>query len=122
MNRIKIISVLGIVFLSLSGLMCTEEGITQKSGKSQTTGTTALDLRCEYLVNPIGIDVTKPRLSWILESGQRSCVQSAYHILVASSAETLERNRGDLWNSGKVKSDQTNQVVYKGKQLKSLMH
>ncbi|HUT46357.1 MAG TPA: family 78 glycoside hydrolase catalytic domain [Sedimentisphaerales bacterium] len=121
MNRIKLISAIGIVFLSLSGLGCTEEGAIRKSGKAQFTGATAGNLRCEYLVNPIGIDVIKPRLSWILESEQRSCVQSAYHILVASSVETLQRNKGDLWNSGKIKSDRSNQVAYKGKPLKSRM-
>jgi alpha-L-rhamnosidase len=119
MNRIKLISVIGIVFLSLSGLTCTDEGIVRKDGKSQITGATVTNLRCEYLVDPIGIDVIEPRLSWILESEQRSCSQSAYHVLVASSAELLERNKGDLWNSGKVQSDQSNQVVYKGKPLKS---
>ena len=121
MNRTKLVSAVGIVFLLLSGIGCTDEGIMHKSGKSQSSGAAAVDLRCEYLVNPMGIDVLEPQLSWILEYEQRSCMQSAYHILVASSAETLERNRGDLWNSGKVNSDQTNQVVYKGKPLKSRM-
>ena len=121
MNRTKLISAIGIIFLSLSGLGCTDDGIMHKNGKSQNTGAAAVNLRCEYLVNPMGINVIEPRLSWILESGQRSCMQSAYHVLVASSAETLERSRGDLWNSGKVRSDQANQVVYKGKPLKSRM-
>ena len=80
-----------------------------------------MDLRCEYLVNPMGIDVTAPRLSWILKSGRRACVQNAYQVLVASSTEILQHNKGDLWNSGKVKSDQSNQIVYKGKPLKSRM-
>ena len=115
MNRTGIISAIAIVFLSLSSPGCTDEGIMHKSSKSQNKGTTVLDLRCEYLVNPMGIDVTAPRLSWILKSGRRACVQNAYQVLVASSAETLQHNKGDLWNSGKVKSDQTNQVVYKGK-------
>jgi alpha-L-rhamnosidase len=121
MNRIKLISAIGIVFLSLSGLSCTDEGAMRKAGKSSSEGATVADLRCEYLVNPMGIDVTTPRLSWILESGRRSCMQNAYQVLVASSAETLQHNKGDLWNSGKVKSDQSNQIVYKGKPLKSRM-
>lgn len=122
MNRIKLISAIAIVFLLLSGPGCTDEGAMSKSGKAQTTGTTAVNLRCEYLVNPTGIDVIEPRLSWILKSERRSETQSAYQILVASSDESLERDKGDLWNSGKVKSDQSNQVVYKGKTLKSRMH
>ena len=54
-------------------------------------------LRCEYRINPLGIDVVKPRLSWILESSQRGQVQNAYQVLVAGSEEKLKRNKGDLW-------------------------
>jgi alpha-L-rhamnosidase len=79
-------------------------------------------LRCEYKVNPLGIDVTKPRLSWILESDQRAQVQTAYRILVADSEEKLRQDVGNLWDSGKISSDQSNQIIYKGKPLKSRMH
>ena len=78
-------------------------------------------LRCEYLVNPLGIDVEKPRLSWALVSGPREHGQSAYQILVASSPENLQRNEGDLWNSGKVGSSRTTFVVYDGRPLASGM-
>ncbi len=57
--------------------------------------------RCEYLADPLGIDVAKPRLSWVIESDHRSEYQSAYQVLVASSKELLEKNKGDLWDSGK---------------------
>ncbi len=46
-------------------------------------------LRCEYRVDPLGIDVTEPRLSWIVTSDARNQVQTAYHILVSSSPELL---------------------------------
>ncbi|MHC4204092.1 MAG: family 78 glycoside hydrolase catalytic domain [Planctomycetota bacterium] len=118
MNRIKLILTIFIVFLLLSSPGCTEQG---KGGKAQAFDIAVVNLRCEYLANPMGIDITKPRLSWILKSGQRSSMQSAYHILVASSVQTLEQNKGDLWNSRKVKSDRSNQIVYKGKTLKSRM-
>jgi len=121
MNRVKLISAIAILFLLLSGPGCTDQGATSKSGKAQTTGTSAVNLRCEYLVNPAGIDVVEPRLSWILKSGRRAETQGAYQILVASSDELLELDKGDLWNNGKVKSDRSNQVVYKGKTLKSRM-
>ena len=42
-------------------------------------------LRCEYHNNPLGIDITEPRLSWISQSEKRGWKQSAYQILVASS-------------------------------------
>lgn len=85
----------------------------------------ATRLRCEYRADPFGIDVTRPRLSWILESaaeGQRNLRQSAYHILVASSIEGLESGRGDLWDSGKVVSGTSIQIEYAGKPLASRMH
>lgn len=76
-------------------------------------------LRCEYLTHPLAIDVQQPRLSWILESDRRSVKQTAYQVLVASSEASLNQDKGDLWDSGKVSSDQTTQVVYGGKPLKS---
>jgi alpha-L-rhamnosidase len=84
-------------------------------------GIEAKELRCEYLVNPLGIDDRQPRLSWILESGQRGQRQTGYQILVASSEELLERDQGDLWDSGQIPSDQTSQVCYSGKPLLSRM-
>ncbi len=77
------------------------------------------NLRCEYLVNPLGIDVGKPRLGWVLPSGPQGRMQSAYQILVASSPGELQRNRGDLWDSGKVVSPQFTQVVYAGRPMAS---
>ena len=84
-------------------------------------------LRCEYRENPMGIDAAKPRLSWRMEvGGQRSEVrgqkQRAYQVLVASSPELLAKDQGDLWDSGKVKSDQSIQVEYAGKPLVSGQH
>ncbi len=77
------------------------------------------ELRCEHLANPLGIDEVFPRLSWKLESTQRGERQTAYRVLVASSAETLARNVGDLWDSGKVASDQSTLVAYAGRPLGS---
>lgn len=77
------------------------------------------DLRCEYRVDPAGLDVAQPRLSWTLASDQRGQKQTAYQILAASSPELLAKDEGDLWNTGKLNSDQTIQVVYEGKPLRS---
>ena len=82
---------------------------------------TLRDLRCERLTNPLGIDATKPGLHWIIESSQRGEIQTAYRILVASSPQALARNRGDLWDSGKVASEQSAQVQYCGRPLASRM-
>ncbi len=78
-----------------------------------------MDLKCEYRTNPLGIDVARPRLSWKLHSTQRGAVQSAYQVLVASSEAELKRDKGDLWDSGKVASDQSIHVAYSGQALKS---
>lgn len=76
-------------------------------------------LRCEYLVNPLGIDVETPRLSWMLAPGPRGREQAAYRILVASSPEKLRKDTGDLWDSGRVASARTAWVPYGGKPLAS---
>lgn len=74
-------------------------------------------LRCEYLKDPLGIDVARPRLSWILQSDRRGERQTAYQILVASSAAKLEAGKGDLWDTRKVASDQSIQLRYGGRPL-----
>lgn len=76
---------------------------------------------CEMLVNPMGIDVAKPRFAWHIISAERNVMQTAYHILVASSAEKLNANEGDLWDSGKVTEETSIHVKYDGKPLQSRM-
>jgi len=76
-------------------------------------------LRCEYLDNPLGIDVTAPRLSWTLESSARGARQTAYQVLVASTPALLAADQGDRWDSGKVASDQSVHVAYAGQPLVS---
>lgn len=80
-----------------------------------------IDLRCEYLAKPIGLDVLVPRLSWKMKKDVRGARQSAYRILVASTDELLLNDSPDWWDSGKIESDQSIQVEYNGKPLKSGM-
>ncbi len=107
-TRLHLVSVL-LVILS-SGLLC--------GAASVGPG----ELRCEYLPNPLGVDVKQPRLSWQLAAasgkarGQR---QTAYRILVSSSDAQLAKDAGDLWDSGEVASDQSQLVPYAGKPLTS---
>ena len=77
------------------------------------------DLRCENVQNPMGVETPQPRLSWKLASQARGQKQARYQVLVASRPELLTRNLGDLWDSGQIASDQTTQIVYKGKPLAS---
>jgi alpha-L-rhamnosidase len=87
-------------------------------------GLEATYLRTEYRLNPLGLGVLQPRLSWILQApGQaeieRGEKQTAYRILVASDAQKLAANQGDLWDSGKVESDETAAIPYAGGRLAS---
>ena len=86
----------------------------------QPSGGVATTLRAEYLVDPLALDVHTPRLSWIVDApNARGVSQTAYQIIVASSAATLAANRGDLWDTGKVATNQTNQIEYDGRPLQS---
>ena len=76
-------------------------------------------LRCEYLNEPLGVDTPQPRLSWVLASKSRGESQTACQILVASSLERLEANRGDLWDSGKMPTAESAQLAYGGQPLSS---
>ncbi|HEY7419724.1 MAG TPA: alpha-L-rhamnosidase N-terminal domain-containing protein, partial [Ktedonobacteraceae bacterium] len=78
-------------------------------------------LKCEHRVNPLGIDVVSPRLSWVLESFLRGQRQSAYQILVAGCQEDLETEQHLLWDSGKVVSNRSINIVYEGVVLRSGM-
>jgi len=75
------------------------------------------NLRCEYLRDPRGIDAANPRLSWITTSSRRGEMQTAYQVLVASSKKLIDGDKGDLWDSGKVASDESCQIAYAGKPL-----
>ena len=79
----------------------------------------AIGLLTEQMVNPIGLDTAEPRFSWRLETDVKDVKQTAYQILVASSLDLLDKNQGDLWDSGKVTSDATLWIEYNGKELKS---
>jgi alpha-L-rhamnosidase len=80
---------------------------------------TVSHLGCEQRENPLGVDVPQPRLNWILESDERGDRQTAYQILAASSEAALKKNRGDVWDSGKIISDETLQTPFAGSLLKS---
>ena len=82
-----------------------------------TAATTVSQLRCEYLCNPQGIDDRAPRLSWTLDAARRGARQIAYRLRVASSADKLAAGEGDRWDSGRIESHQTTQVVYAGPPL-----
>ncbi|EHQ30823.1 alpha-L-rhamnosidase [Mucilaginibacter paludis DSM 18603] len=80
-------------------------------------GTSVVNLKCEYQINPISVSSLSPHFSWELQSGRRGVMQSAYRILVADDSVLLQRNTANIWDSQKVKSDASIQIAYIGKPL-----
>lgn len=107
MNVLKKIQVLAIAFLF---------GI---SGHAAKSGITVSKMTCEYRENPLGINSRHPRLGWQLESRGRNVSQSAYRVLVSESVEQLNRDKGEVWDSKKIKSGQSALIPYAGEALRS---
>lgn len=103
--------VIAIVLASITGFTAVAHGAYTVTG-----------LKCEYLENPLGIDSVRPRLSWIVESDERSQVQTSYQVIVASDRKNLDRGVGDLWDSGKTASSRTVNVPYEGAVLSTGRH
>ena len=76
-------------------------------------------LRCEHRVDPVGVDVMNLSFEWRLQSTRRGVNQSAYQIRVASGRELLTTGAADLWDSGRISSDQSYAIVYGGRPLQS---
>ncbi len=70
--------------------------------------------RTELKVNPIGLGSKVPRLSWELEAQGRGIVQQAFQVKCATNLDDLKSEINLLWNSGKINSDQSVHVEYKG--------
>jgi len=77
------------------------------------------DLRCEYRTNPLGIDILQPRLSWKMVTIRRGANQRAYQVIAASSIDALLQANSILWNSSKVDSSASTQIIYGGSPLQS---
>ena len=69
----------------------------------------AIRLKTEYLDNPIGIDIPKPRLYWNCEGGT---MQTAYRIIAKSDGNVV-------WDTGKVDSSRMTHIFYEGETLRS---
>jgi alpha-L-rhamnosidase len=78
------------------------------------TDTRITSLRCEYLVNPEGIDERVPRLSWMIESARRGARQIAWRLRVAKTEDELAGDAADLWDSGRIEGTQTVHIAYAG--------
>jgi alpha-L-rhamnosidase len=87
-----------------------------KTAVAETLPSAPAGLRCEYLSDPLGIDVPKPRLFWIPGHIEKGQAQTAFQILVSTSPDCA---KGDVWDSGKIASPEFTHVVYAGKPLAS---
>ncbi|NND07229.1 MAG: family 78 glycoside hydrolase catalytic domain [Saprospiraceae bacterium] len=89
-------------------------------GEKETEGTLKVEeLRCEYAINPLGIDIPMPRFSWILKSDMRGQMQSAFQIMVSDDLDRLNRDIGNKWNSKKIATSNSVNIPYQGPSLTS---
>jgi alpha-L-rhamnosidase len=72
------------------------------------------ELKTEFQENPLGIDRAQPLLQWKIRDDRRGARQTAYQVIVSSTERNAGRNEGDVWDSGKVESDQSVHVAYDG--------
>jgi alpha-L-rhamnosidase len=79
----------------------------------------ATQLRCERQSEPLGVGAERPVFAWIPASDRRGDAQTAYRVLVASDAALLTEGAADLWDSGRVESDDVSGVRYSGAALES---
>lgn len=74
-------------------------------------------LTIEMAVNPLVVNQKTPKLGWQLVSENKNVSQKYYQVLVSSTEAKIQNNEGDVWDSGKIKSDKSQQVYYTGKPL-----
>lgn len=108
LNNLRFVLIIIAGILSIEGCSISEKSVLEFES-----------LLCEYTENPISIDKQSPRFSWIIRTSQRAKFQAAYRVLVADSFNELQQGRGDLWDSGKILSNNTLHVNYEGADLES---
>lgn len=112
LNKVLRVTIaISMLFLSMISL-----NFAPKTAAAKGT-TTITDLEVESSEHPLGIDKPDPRFSWMMVSKERGQKQSVYQIIVASDEKKLARSVGDIWDSGKINSDKSNNIQYQGKQL-----
>ena len=115
MRHIKISTVFLCILISISVIGC--------KYKIKNTRLAVKGLTCDYQTTPLGIDNAAPYFGWKIGTDTVTDVsQTAYQILVATSPELLNPNTADVWNSKFIPSDQSVQILFKGKPLQSKQH
>ncbi len=78
-----------------------------------------IDLRCEHLFAPQGLNTRQPRFTWGLKGDGRGRRQTAYRIVAGTDRAAVAAGSGEWWDSGKVASDSSLLVAYAGRPLVS---
>ncbi len=94
--------------LCIAGLMPAHTALAEQPALSVT------DMRVDNTADPLGIDDTTPDLSWQLASSRRDEMQSAYQVQAAGTAQDLQAGKADTWDSGRISSQQSVDVTYRG--------
>ncbi|MFB6320084.1 glycoside hydrolase family 78 protein [Saccharicrinis sp. FJH54] len=74
---------------------------------------------CNHFDKPLGVDNQHPEFSWMVESDTINNRQASYQILVADVVGLIKKDSGNIWNSGKVNSTESENIIYSGKELLS---
>lgn len=109
----KLCSMLGAVVLAVGFIALPLPAV------AATSQLTVSEVRVNQSINPLGIDDPAPALSWKLTAPVNGANQSAYEIMVSSTAQKLDANEGDVWATGRVTSSNSVQVDYVGAALQS---
>jgi alpha-L-rhamnosidase len=75
------------------------------------------DLTCEHRINPVGIGVAQPQMSWKIKSGAHGVLQTAFEVRVATATDFSKKSL--YWDSGKIQSAGSVLQEYNGPALKS---
>lgn len=103
-SRFLLIAICILIFRTSNSAAQTEQG--------------AINLKCEYLINPIGMDAPNPRLTWQMLDSRQNAKQTAYRIVIDTDSALVNAGKGSIWNTGWIKKSDVNLIVYNGQALK----
>jgi len=107
-SNLRILVLVAFFFAELS---FAQAGISNAPTESKAV---PVNLKCEYLVNPMGIEKVNPNLSWQTSSTENNWLQSAWQIIVSTSPDRLTEKDCDVWNSGKISGGESVSIPYEG--------
>lgn len=75
-------------------------------------------LLLDLMHNPLGVENPNPRFSWIVNDPDSNESQTACQILVADDPGPLDEGRGNVWDSARIETSESSNVLYRGPALK----